>query len=385
MKKKYKAAALPTVIVVMIVVTILVTIIINIALADTRFAMIQQHQTQTHFIAQSGVYVGLGIINDELTNYNNKTTAEIVSLLKTKISELKVSSPNDFVLDGIGEYEIDYELVDATSIKIVSRATSYESSSLNDVQTLRVTLMLPSNPTKNPTEWISGINLFANIKANDFKYLGSSVLLEGKNKPIQSPQSPTATPVYSASLIYFSDYEGVSLYQINNSADITFDASILYFASDVKMNSSSDDYIILTYSDEVSITKSIINGVDPLMSGYESETYYDALVATLNEIPAPESQFDKYKEHFESGVKYGVVYFGGNITKANSNKNNPDEVIFEKSSGVKYYFYPSGINLKTVGDTDRLIQLEENDPLIRVIEKYLNLTIDQSSLLWGRE
>lgn len=384
MDKKHKGAALPTVIIIMVIVIILGMVLLNVALADTKFAMRQQFQTQTHYVARSGVLVGVEIIGKEIVNYGQSTLTDFVAALNTHVASYLSANPNAFTVDGKGKFELNYELYGPSEIKIFSTATSLENNTVTESLSLRVKMKLPDSPLVNPADWVTGINLQKGINANTTNYLGQAVEFEGN--PVQSPKGGTSDSVFRASILYFTDAKGISLRQINNTINITFDASIVYFVNTVKLNATGDD-IKLGYSLEVAADKKTsgsimylddtkLNNDDSYESthGYESADYYNALIQGFGT-----SMHSSYS--FQAGKRYGVVYFGGGILDSSANA-----LTLPNNAGQnEYFFYPDGVDITEASGRSQLIPIAADDPIIDVLINRFSLSVNSQSYLWGRE
>lgn len=398
-RRNEKGAALPTVIMVMLVLYLLGIALLSVSSADVNHATVQYNKSQAHYLARSGVYIGL----EELAN---KLAGDIYQDLDLLVSELNsdMAALNPVSVPGRGTFSITYERYSGSEIKIRSIGTGTGSPASSDLVTLRVRMGTPASIHNFPDAWYAGINLVKGISTAN-TYLGSGVMLEGN--PTSSPMgSGGNNSTYQASIFYFTENikknspsdSYISLRQVTNSVSLTFDGEIIFFVGRVNLNGQPynltpgptvKDQIYLSLSEEAAYDKvsnsgSILYVTDTAVRsqliaeggtagvGFESKTYYDYF-----REGKPGDYHNTY--NFEENTRYGLVYFGKNLYTSTNTAKLP--------SGSGYYFFPSGVNLKMPAANliDKLIAIDPDDGIIKALEDKFKMTVSSDPYLWGKE
>lgn len=395
--KNNKGSALITSILVFAVLIILGTSLLSVSYADTTFASHQSNKIQAHYLGRSGVNIGLKILNNELTSTTYNDLDVLTTALNNDAATLlnppsdPDNDPNSYKVGNAGSFNLSFQRYDTRGIKIISEGIVNGTSQTTETVTLTVKTKLPTQMYNNPGEWVTGINLNKGINPNlSGSYLGKGILLEGH--PVQSPKGSNNPSTFQASIIYFTDYNGISLRQINNSTPITFDAEIIYFTSGVTFNNTDDD-IKLSVSNVV-----LENKVDPLQysiisdpdAGFENYDRYVKFTQGFNingykttyyfkNPSGPPNSYDTYT--FKSGVKYGIVYFGDNVTNYDGSLVNYPGSSASSNSG--YYFFPNGVSIKDPTSYKDLIPIKSDDAIINALQGMFKLTVSTEPYQWN--
>lgn len=354
----------------MAVFTILGAALFSASLGDTKHAISQDRKTQAHYIARSGVYVGLDILDKQLISKKYTDLNTLIIDLNTTASLL--STENKKVGDK-GNYTITYEKFSPNEVKIKSIGKLADSSNIEEIVTLTVSIQLAIGMQSNPREWFTGINLQKGLRKSS-KYIGSGVELAGN--PVQSPKNGDDS-IFQGSLIYFRDSRGTSFRQIMNSVGVTFDAEIIYYESKVELNRSFNP-VILSISSDILDFRASKEGIIPKYSppvGFEDYGRYKTFIGGHSS-----DMHSTYKNQFMPGSKYGLVYFGEDVVV------NMGGTVINKG----YYYYRDGVNLHspTQGEYDgykNLIQIPSDDAVIKALNSMFTSSANRSGLIWNRK
>ncbi|MHB8962690.1 MAG: hypothetical protein ACYC5K_06005 [Saccharofermentanales bacterium] len=386
MKKNNKGAALVSVILVLVVSSILAIALLNLALGNTRQTIVFKKDMQAHYLARSGVNMGVALLDARLTDQTIIDLPTLLTSMSTYISALPASS---FSIDTVGSYTVQYEAVNATEVRIISTGTTTETPPRSDTVSMTIHLTSPSATIENPSDWVSGNNLNNGIDTSKH-YKGKGITF--KAKPIQAPQGSTKFSVFQTSAILFTDSDGYSLLQINNCASITFDAEVLYFQSGVMLNdkatTDTQNKVIFTISDEIlgqwTSPGRLLTTLSPIV-GFESAARYDEFVDGLTfpgYVNYGGATFDTTYTDFLPDTHYGLVRFGGDVLEPISSKTYKTHV---ETDEYQYYFYAHGTELKDI-KVNQLIPIENDDILIKAIESLFKYTITaDGARLWSEE
>lgn len=363
--------AIPLVMIILVVLSVLIMALMNMSMGDAKAAAWQTNTTQAHYLGRSGVHSGVKILQQQLSA---GTYTDINTAITAANNHIASNGGPTFSVAGVGTYTIGFTVIDSQTIKITSVGTANGS---NRTVTLTTRLSFPASTVTNPDNWVAGINLTHSVNTGA-NYLGQGVTLEGK--PIRSPQGGNNPSTFQASSIIFTDYGGLSLKQINNSVHITFDSEILYFQTGTELNNDSPtatkNGVYFSISDAVVSNRPSGPLAYGISVGFEDVGRYQAFINGMSGgvdysgyyTDDPIAFPDTYP--FLPGVRYGVVYFGGDVT-GYSIATDIDE---------GYYFYAHGVDLKAVDlvDNDLLIPVEDDDLLIKAIEAMFKYTLGSS-------
>ncbi|MCD4712201.1 MAG: hypothetical protein K8R73_02875, partial [Clostridiales bacterium] len=320
--KDSTGAALPLVIMVFMVMFILGFAIIQISMADATQSIWQNTRVQAHYVARSGVYHGLEMLDSKLSGPNLFT-----GTIDELITELQGGVASSYTLSDAGSYNITFSRgIYSGEIKITSVGTA--SGKFSSSKTVTYTRHLGMNSAfSNPAgEWMTGINLDKGISPSNpnKSFLGHAVLLESKNKnPIQSPKGSSNPSTFQASIIVLQEYEGTSLKQINNSIDLSFDGELIYFLGDIEFNSGTDSINLLSSNDIIKQRhNTLYNGSYPNPTGVTQRSPALLDSNTTNGFESEQRYLDMISDNtvtdrtpdptFNTGI-YGIVKFGGDI------------------------------------------------------------------------
>ncbi|MHB1454471.1 MAG: hypothetical protein ACYCYM_11030 [Saccharofermentanales bacterium] len=386
MKKNNKGAALVSVILVLVVSSILAIALLNLALGNTRQTVVFKKDMQAHYLARSGVNMGVALLDARLTDQSITDIGTMLTTMSAYISALPAGS---FAIESVGSYTIAYEAVNATAVRIISTGTTAETPPRSNTVSMTIQLTIPATTIENPSDWVSGNNLNNGIDTSKH-YKGKGVTF--KAKPIQAPQGSPKFSVFQTSAILFTDSDGYSLLQINNCASITFDAEVLYFQSGVMLNSkattATQNKVIFRISDEIlgqwTSSGRLLTAISPKV-GFESAARYDEFVDGLTfpgYVNYGGTTFDTTYTGFISGTHYGLVRFGGDVLEPITSKTYKTQV---STDTYQYYFYADGTELKDI-KINQLIPIRNDDILIKAIESLFKYTItSDGSRLWSEE
>lgn len=377
--KNNKGLALPTVIMIMVVLFLLGIALLNVSSADVTHAYVQHNNTQAHYLARSGAHVGLEMMENRLNAGNYQNLDDLVTDLN-----IEAATINPVAVPQFGNFNLNYERYSNREVKIFSTGIRTSTPVSSDMVTLRVKVIVPATPDNYPEGWYSGINLKKGITTTS-SFLGQGVLLEGN--PTSSPMGSASSSIFQASIFYFTENikknspsdSYISLRQINNTIPITFDGEIIYFVGRITLNGGSDP-IYLSLSEAAAMDKltnpsSILYVTDDSVRsilgtdgvGFENNVYYQYV---------RQGHPQDYTYAFTPGTRYGVAYFGGNIYSSSGTTLLP--------SGNKYYFFPSGVNLKDINLTSLLIPINPDDGIIKALENMFKFS-GTEHYLWDKE
>lgn len=387
-----KGIALPTVFVVFVVLFVLSIALLQTSFADSQQATWQNNRIQAHYLARSGVYHGIELLDDKLSG-STPFSGTVVELA----DELQTEAGGEYTIADVGTYTLAFSFgTYSGEIKIISVGQTASNYVSTQVVTYTKELGTSFDFTNPASEWMTGVNLEKAINPSNSNesYLGHAVMLESKNSkhPIQSPKGSSSPSTFQASIIFLKDYQGRSLRQITNSIDLTFDGELIFFIGDIEFNKSSTP-LYLSLSSEVLKQKT-----------YEADSNYpqSVLEGVLDYGPstAPEDginlwavgfeDFDRYKEFantsdssyyppagsFEPNTNYGVVKLGGGIVDS-------DETSILTVSDKGYYYFPDGFNLREAkGD---LIKIDDDDPIVDVLDSLMGMSMGDKPPLWDNK
>jgi Tfp pilus assembly protein PilX len=383
-----KGVALPSVLLVFIVLFILATALLQTSFADSQQAGWQKNRVQAHYLARSGVYHGIEMLESKLSDGFSGTVVELAA-------ELQAGVAGQYEITDVGTYTIAFgAVIYSGEIKITAVGTT--DSQLVSTQTVTYTKQLGTAYSfTNPSgEWMTGVNLEKAISPSNSSesYLGYAVMLESKNSkhPIQSPKGSSNPSTFQASIIVLSDYQGESLRQITNSINLTFDGELVFFTGSIELNKSSTP-LYLTTSDDVLKQKTYAKKTGytkcPAILAYGPLTPPDPLPAS-NIYAVGFENVDRYKDFanttnvsyypsgsFAAGKNYGVVKLGGGIVDSDG-----ASILTVTDKG--YYYFPEGINLRIPGT---LIKINDNDPIVPVLDSLLGMSMGDKPPQWDNE
>lgn len=396
MKKKEKGAALVWVICISLVLMILGSTLLDITLANARQAANYADKNQASFLARSGVDIGLKMLQQKLYDSNDGEAAyadrtALINALNAQAGD------RDFVVDGAGSFRLRFQdLSDGTgNMKIIGVGKSDGANGTEDTVTLTLKLSMgsSSNIIENPSDWFSSNgNSLKNMNSQkilrhkvpaDTKYIGKMVMLNGGVKPVKYPQGggEDAESVFRASVIAFKCYkDGIACFsQDSNKLNVTFDAEIIYFGGNVE--SRGNDIRIMASQEVLDRPNNgMLRPADNNDMGFNDLQRYLSFVQSYNNSMTADAM-KKYwgKYNFDSSYQYGIVCFKKDV------------------DGIKNgcYFFPSdGINgLSIIHQEDRgnvlgynrLIRINEDDPVIDTLEAMYNNTGNISVLYWDNK
>ena len=405
-----KGAALPMVVIIFMILMMLGIAFLRTSESDAQQTVWQNNRVQAHYLGRSGVNQGLLMLKAKLSSDEDPYTDTVQQL----IEDLNNQVANSYTLDDTGTYTIHFdEGIYSRQVRITSVGNISGRLSAEKTVSYMVDL-IPPHQFENPSIWISGRNFVhgtqpTNIDGtlNEKSLLGYAVLAQTNNikNAVQSPQNPNAHSTFQASLIAFTDSQGESLEQTQNSTAIDFDTEIILFPGEVNLPpDSSSNPLILKVSDMVlqQRTENPLSGKPraPLFLqfdnddfdteaqeeegfvGFENTSRYEAFIQETGSNRSLESEF-------EEGVVYGVVRFGGGIRQGTGN-NRPAILNIESLSNTKGYFYfPSGMDLTkeprvngNYGLND-LIPIPDDDPLVEILESISRLSVSGKAGLWN--
>lgn len=380
---------MPAVFVVFIVLFILSVALLQTSFADSQQATWQNNRVQAHYLARSGVYHGIELLEDKLSGTPfSGTIADLVG-------ELQTESGGEYTVADVGTYTIAFSSgLYSGEIKITSVGRT--DSKYVSTQTVTYTKELGTSFSfTNPaSEWMTGINLEKAISPSNSNesYLGHAVLLESKNSKnaIQSPKGSTNPSTFQASIIVLKDYEGRSLRQITNSIDLTFDGELIYFTGDIELNKNNTPLSLILSNDvlkQKTYDKKSGFPLSPAILAYGPSSPPDPLPAS-NEYAVGFESFDRYKDFaetsdasyypsgsFEAGKNYGVVKLGGGIVDS-------DGVSILTVTDKGYYYFPEGINLRLPA---KLIKIDDDDPIVEKLDSLLGMSMGDKPPLWDNK
>lgn len=391
--KKNKGIALVTVIMISAVLSILVISILGVSLADKNHAVNYDKNSQAHYIARSGVAVGLKVLDNKLSDLINEIkddpskTITIDSLVSTansyanQNSNLKNVAFKDASANLIGTYSISYEKFGPEQVKIISDAEANGSTNPKDRVTLIINVKTGTNYLTNPEEWLNGGSHVFKTGVNTNNYLKHSVKLNGKGNPIEiasNGKDGKDFSYYKAQIIYFTDEKGISFKQIDTVVGITFDAEITFFESSIEMNTPQKngeaDPLCFTLSDDIIKSREEGGGVIPKSNtecGFESYDRYKAFIGT--------ETADEWKNYnFDSTKHYGIVKFGDGV----KDKDTDTFINYNGEQLQGYYFFRSGVDLHHINDGD-FIKINDDDAIIKVIDNLINPSINRNGRIWS--
>lgn len=400
MLKSKKGIALPMVVIAVSVLILLGLALYGLAVSEATQSEWQIDTTQAQYMAQSGVNVGVKIMDDELDTYTFLDTETVAA----HMNELVESNIGEYEITGTGSFTIEFEAVDALSLKITSVGKSGGSTK---VVTMTTDTSVAAGTVTNPSDWVSGINLTHSVTTGE-NYLGHGVTLEGN--PIQSPQGGLVPSTFQASAILFTDYQDLSLQQINNSVDITFDSEVLYFHSGVELTNldptiADKNDILFSFSDSVVAGRPVSGRLAyATLVGLEDIGRYRALIDGVVEEGyvsfAPTDEEDDYYGYysnyaFDPAGQYGVVRFGGDVTGYSGDTIPAGYYFFNGVApfSLKYSYY--GYTFEDLIDDKILIPIVDYDPavpdekgdiLIPAIDRLFKLTLETTDpQMWNYE
>lgn len=393
--KNNKGVALVSVLMVFVVLFILGIGLLQVAMADTNQSSWQANRVQAHYLGRSGVHHGIELLESKLTG-TTPYTGTIGSLASSLQSQVGTST---YEIPNVGTYTIRFEEgLYAGQIKIISVGTSTGNPSSSQTVTYIKELGDTFSFTNPASEWMTGINLDKNISPSNVNksYLGQAVLLQTKNakNSVQSPKGSGAS-TFQASIVAFREYDGRSLRQITNSIDMTFDAEIILFIGDILLNKTGDDLILTispdvlkqkTYDKKIGYTKSpsILNygpsippspaAINTYAVGFEDYERYKYF-ATQGDSSVSLALSSWSLGNFETGKNYGVVKLGGGI---NVDDGTPVLTVSDKG----YYYFKNGVNLRNPG-VKGLVKINDNDPIVKILDSLLGVSIGTQPPLWN--
>lgn len=374
--KKKNGSTLVIVIIVMAVLAILGTALLGVSLAETKHASRQDGKTQAHYIARSGTYVGIKMVNSFVDTNKYADLTLLARALNTEAGRLTI---NEKKVGDTGTFSLSFVVSEIGKLKIVSTGNTGGVQGITDTVTMSMDVNLPPPNTTNPTGWLPGNshNLSHGANERDYSYIRSVINLDGRANTIKAPQGGGNNPVYQASAIKFIDgpKSGLCLEQINNTVPIIFDAQILYFESNVLLNSSMDS-VKLTVSNTVLENWMIPNGTfiniasDPSgKQGFASEKGYKDFINGYD--------LDMYTSNNLNG-RFGLAYFGGDIYRTiNGNKT-------AKIYDSGWYYFKSGVDLQNI-KSGELIPVNSNDAVIKAAQNLLSYKGGTSNQMWDKK
>jgi Tfp pilus assembly protein PilX len=362
MFRNEKGIVLPMVIVIVAILTILGVALLGLSVSEAKQAAWQADAVQAQYLGQSGVSVGHKVLQYELSTNTFNNMSDVVTHMNDLVSTRSSMNPEEFGIAGVGTYSVTFEQVDALAIKIKSIGTKNNS---NKTVTMTTRLSMPTSSVANPSDWVAGINLTHSITTLT-NYLGQGVTFEGK--PIQTPQGGNNPSIFQASVLLFTDYQGLSLRQINNSVDITFDTEILYFQTGAVLNgtnpSGGKNNISFGFSMPVGINRPVGRLAYTTNVGFEDVGRYTAFINGIPMETGFKNYIGEYSAYpFIAGHRYGIVRFGEDVTGYGTIPKG-------------YYFYSSGIggtssvSLKGTNliTNNYLIPIKTDDILIKAVD-----------------
>lgn len=390
--KDKRGMAIPIVLLIMVVLLIFSLALMGSSLAETKFAVYQNQQVQSHYLARSGVQLGyerLATLTD--TGYEG-TLDELVDDLNGS-GAYDAANPEKIDVVSTDKYaDLYFEMI-GRDIKIVSKGVVNTGSNIADVVTLTVRMNISLLNSTRPSEWYNGTTL---AHSNTTSYIGKGVPLyaseNNNNSPTHFPSNQESW--FQATIMKFlEDRNGVSL-AYNGTTDTTnFDAEIFIFDGDVELNGvlskrgplnlllsqivaenkiSNEDNVL--YVEDESLHASLAAGV-----GFENQIYYEYYVGEVYARYADYVPLFEHEDPADTSTplrRYGVVVFDGDLKYGST----------AQSVGNDYYFFPDGINLSDPTQLSRLIRIYSDDPIRDQIEMINEIVINRDSAVkWDRQ
>lgn len=368
MKKFNKRGfVLPSVLFIFIILMLLGITLLAVSNAEAKHSIRQQHRSQAYYIARSGIETGLDLLRNTAQTGDYRSLNDLVNDVESSYGNNK-----SYTLGTDGNFTLKYYPLGIHQIKIESIGNNLIDSSIQEKVTLTVGTTFAQGFENNPKEWIAGINLIKGITSGT-NYIGNGVRLLGN--PTQSPMGSGTDSEFAASIIHFEDYSGISLRQVTNTINISFNAEILYFESDIILNKTGEAiYFKLT---DIVANDNELSGENDGFNNYDR--YLDFINGSVDNI----NWFDRHAEYidvdgnslFEINKKYGIVGLQGTINDDDGN------LLF----GPGYYYYPDGINIYgdlTNNEYDRFIPLISDDAAIEALESMFLYRVSSSGYMW---
>jgi hypothetical protein len=393
-----KGSALVTVIMMMVVLTILGLALLNVSLAETKHSVLQERKIQAHYLARSGVNVGLEVLKSKMP-YNNDIQDLINELNNWASVSASLDSPAQININE--EFTLAFELMGSREIKIIAEGIVRGKRAVKEVVTLRVKMLTSLLTGGKAEEWYVSHNSHNLRHSNNpdtggYTYLGKGVLMEGKgNSSTHFPSNAGGEgglSIFQASVMQFlKNNNNVSLDYSGSVQDTRFDAEIIIIDGAIRVpNNDFNLYLSLTETvaqDKINNNDSVLYVEDPIVRenirngvGFESEEYYNYF------IKSSYAHYDDYA--FQNNTRYGIVYFGGKLVQGvNDNQvSDAEDRLPNPDSGYMkgYFYYPHDINLNP-NKTDlssKLIPIREDDPIISLIEGISKVRISSQPYLW---
>lgn len=353
--------ALVWVLITMVVLSILGVGIYTVSFAETNHAVRSERSMQTGYVARSGVELGFKLLG----TVGNKNNVDAIVSAANGLTGLNGSLGN-------GSYTITYSQQGGAYIVVNSVANNSSDNSIQSGVSLYVPVEMMSvsgdmNWEEAPKSWKRADNLWDNVNPDsdvDVDLTGRSILFTGA--PTKSPQNSKDPSTFRATVMLFRgiDNKGVTFLQQNNTNHISFDTEVMIFEGDIRLREPSKT-VKLVISDKVTdITKGNLANWS-----YDGEVGFEDLDRYLDFIGL-ESEDTGYTEavaihdnyEFESGKRYGLVFFDGEILKDGISGN-----MLTQGDGV--YFFKDGIDLNStpyiIGNTvlSNLMIVDSNDPI----------------------
>lgn len=377
-----KGMALPTVIFIFVILFILGMALIQFSMSETRNTTWQNNRVQAHYLARSGVLVGIDKLTDELNSNEYLGTLEDIT---TSLNGI-FNQPS-YTLAGAGSYTIDFSVTPLNEIMITS-VGSTSLASPNATNTVTFTKKLTKGAeglfsfNDASSEWFhtNGFSLAPGVLPDTNpdpytkSFLGRAALIESTKTEMLNPSvgSPSNASVFRASILAIGEFNGISIEARSNSYGI-FDSEIIFINGSIDL-SPTNSQVILRVSEPVleqktpaannsyplpnSWSLNFLNHVDP--TGFEDDARYAAFTGVT---PTAGS-----RGTFTPSVNYGVVRIKS--IRDNSSKTS---LSLPGSSGLYskgYYYFPNNVRLDQSSGRITLIPILDNDPITTILDEF---------------
>lgn len=341
-----KGSALVVVIIVMAVLTILGSSLLTVSLAESKHAIHQEKKTQAHYLARSGIEIGLNILDTALNNDNTKYIGDLEGLrnfLNTSVGN-SGSTNRIYTVNDIGSFTIDFLIVNDAFLKICSTGTVNANPSVKSTVTLTMHIN-SSDDIINPTNWInpSGKIIINEIPESE-GYPNHKVRLNGVKLPSNAQNKAV---ILKAAILLTDNLE------IKKEENAILDAGVIYFNAPLSIAKKAS--VMFKCSDGIKDG----NGFEDFEAYYSFLTKHIPLGELLKSKEEIKAEYVVRNYPFSSNAVYGVVYF-------------KDE--------NQYYFFPSGVIYDNYSSS--LIPIDSDDPIIKAIEKIGTMYVETGSFVW---
>lgn len=392
--------ALPSVIFIFLILFMLGLSILQFSVSDARNTTWQNNRVQSHYLARSGVLIGIDKVQSELNSYEYLgTVQEIATSLNSKFA-------NPYSIVNAGTYTVNFSVTPSNELMISSVGTT--------------TLATPNATnavtfTKKLTKGSEGLFIFedasskwfhtnafslapgvypdapSNVNSYDKSFLGRAAKLESTKAEMLNPSvgSPSDASVFRASILAIGEYNGISIEARSNSFGV-FDSEIIFINGSIDL-SPTDSQITLRVSEPVlkqktadyndtyphpnSWSLNFLNHNNP--TGFEDDERYASFTGATLPLANVRGSFD-------SGVNYGVV-------RIKSIRDNSSKTILSlpgSSGGYSkgYYYFPNNVRLDLSDGRSSLIPILDSDPITSILDEYFKWRwTDEGLEMWNNK